>query len=102
MKTLFKVWNIILIVLSVISVALGFLFGGMLGGLLTLLGCILTLIMAIYGFRGDYGKARSFAIAIIVFDVLDIIRDRAGASILSLLLMIIYLILCINLCKNSY
>ena len=102
MKTLFKVWNVILIVLSVITVAYWFFAFGMLGGLLALLSCILTLIMAVYGFRGDYGKARSFAIAIIVFDVLDLIRGRDGSGILSLLLMIIYLILCINLCKNSY
>ncbi len=102
MKTIFKIWNVVMIVLSVIMVVLGLLGGGLLGGLIALLSCIITLIMAIYGFKEEYIRCRNFAIVVIVFDVFDLITDRSAGSVFSLLLAIIYLVFCIHLSSKSY
>ncbi|MBR6069427.1 MAG: hypothetical protein IKP78_02395 [Ruminococcus sp.] len=103
MKIAFKVINVLLIVWSVIAILAAFLSAGILGAALAFVCTLITLFMAIAGFKGDYSQCKKLAYVSLVFSVISLFTSGfSGSSIVSLILMIGYLVMCITLESKSY
>ena len=103
MKIAFKIINVILIISAVIAIIQGFLAAGILGAGLMLVFTLLTLFMAVSGFRENYSLCKKLAFISLVFSVIGVFTSSfSGSSIFSLILMIAYVVLCISLESKSY
>ena len=103
MKIAFKVINVLLIIYSVGLIIYGFLTAGILGALFTLVLTLLTLFMAIAGFKGDYTQCKKLSFVSLVFSVIDVfISGFSAGSIFWLILVIGYVVMCITLESKSY
>ncbi len=103
MNIAFKVINVLLIIWSVIAILSAFISSGILGAAIAFLFTMLTLFMAIAGFKGDYTQCKKLAYVSLVFSVIGLFTSGfSGSSIVSLILMIGYLVMCITLESKSY
>ncbi|MBO7395369.1 MAG: hypothetical protein J6U16_04530 [Ruminococcus sp.] len=103
MKIVFKVWNVLIIIGAVLSVISGLFNGGILGAVIALIFSLLSLFMAIKGFQGDYTGCKKLAFIALVLDAIGLVTSGfSGGAIFSLLLMIVYVVLCISLESKSY
>ena len=103
MKIAFKVINVLLIIWSVIAILSALFSAGILGAAIAFLFTMLTLFMAIAGFKGDYTQCKKLACVSLVFSVIGLFTSGfSGSSIVSLILMIGYLVMCITLESKSY
>lgn len=121
MKVFFKVWNILLLVVTGIPagiVLLGALgFGSVaagvggsaaaLGGfavltvILSLIPAVVTVIMAIAGLKGDYEKCSKIAFFILILDIISVFfTNSKGSAIFQIIMLIVYIYLAKSLQKN--
>lgn len=121
MKIFFKVWNILLLIATVIpagilllgALGLGSLAadaGGTtaaLGGvvvlvvILALIPAAATVIMAIAGIKEDYEKCSKIAFAILILDLISVFfSDNKGSAIFQIIMLVIYIFLAKKLQKN--
>lgn len=121
MKIFFKVWNILLLIATVIpagilligALGLGSLAadaGGTtaaLGGfavlivILALIPVAATIIMAIAGIKEDYEKCSKIAFAILIFDLISVFfSDNKDSTIFQIIMLAVYIFLAKKLQKN--
>lgn len=121
MKIFFKVWNILLLIATIIpagillvgALGLGSLAadeGGTtaaLGGfvvlvvILALIPSVATVIMAIAGLKEDYEKCSKIAFAILILDLISVFfSDSKGSAIFQIIMLVIYIFLAKKLQKN--
>lgn len=112
MKTLFKVWSVLIIIGACLSclISLLALFGGGLlaggAGVLVMLialipslaAAVVSFIAALAGFQEDYDKCVKFATIIVIINVISfvlaiILKGNSGSAILSIIMSGIYCIL---------
>ncbi|MDO4863300.1 MAG: hypothetical protein Q4A05_03930 [Ruminococcus sp.] len=103
MKIAFKVWNVLILIGAALSVISGLINGGIFGAVVALIFSLLSIFMAIAGFKGDYTGCKKLAFIGLVLDAINlVVSGFSGSAILSLLLMIVYVVLCITLESKSY
>jgi hypothetical protein len=112
MKTVFKVWNVLMIIAAVINII-----GAVskiatsgdgaesayttLSALFSLVPVIFSLIMARAGFKEEYSTATKLGLVILTVDIISVFTV-GGSAVLSLLLACAYVYMSISLNKCRY
>ncbi|MCR4888129.1 MAG: hypothetical protein K5979_02960 [Ruminococcus sp.] len=102
MKIAFKVWNGLIIAAAVISIISAYVKAGMLGAGLTLVFELLSIFMAVSGFKENYSLCKKLAMVNLVFGVIGVVVSFSLSSVFSLVLVGVYLYLCISLESKYY
>lgn len=121
MKIFFKVWNILLLIATIIpagilllgALGLGTLateaggttaaYGGfaVLIVILSLIPTVVTIIMAIAGLKGDYEKCSKIAFVVLILDLATVfIADSKGSAIFQIIMLVVYICIAKKLQKN--
>ena len=103
MKIAFKVINIIIIVLLVLSILKALFTSGILIAALLAVVSLVELFMAIEGFKGNYSQCKKLSFVVLVFSVINVFLSAFSLESLFLLALVIaYVVMCISLESKSY